>query len=534
MNSAATAKKDQNRLVRAVGTIGFYTLLSRVLGFVRDIILARAFGAGMGADAFFVALKLPNFLRRLFAEGAFNTAFVPVFNDVMANHTPEEVRHLAQSVFTILAVVVAAVVVVVELFMPGFIMLVAPGFTDEPEKYQLTVDLTRITFPYILFISLVALTGGILNSYRKFAIPAATPILLNVFIILGAVGLAPTMERPAMGLAVGVLIGGIAQLAIQWPPLLRINMPLKFRWDPRNPAIKQILSLMGPSLLGVSVMQISLLFDIFLASWLPEGSISFLYYADRMVEFPLGIIGIAMATAILPGLSARAARQDIDGMKRELDFALRMTLLINLPAAVGLIVLREPILSLLFERGAFDAQTTEMTSRALLAYGSGLLAFSAVKIITPAFYALKDTKTPVRIAITCLIFNMVMNVILMFPLKHVGLALATSLASYLNTVLLLVYLKRKTGFSLSRAFYGCFGKGIVASAVMVVFLSWGVDQYWQAGLSLTEKGIVLIPLIFGSMALYFGVAILLRMQEVGDLFSVLLKRKRSVSESLSE
>ena len=525
-NPIVTPPQTQNRLLRAVGTISLFTLLSRILGFVRDVVIARLFGAGMGADAFFVALKLPNFLRRLFAEGAFSTAFVPVFSDYITAGDKKASKDAAQAVFTALSLVLALVVGLGQVVMPLLIMVIAPGFLDDPEKYQLTVDLTRVTFPYIFFISLVALAGGILNSFHRFALPAATPILLNVSMIIGAVYIAPLMERPAFGLALGVLIGGMAQLAIQLPALLRIGMPFNFVWNFRHPAIRRILLLMGPSVLGVSVAQVNLLFDIFLASWLKEGSISYLYYADRLVEFPLGLIGIAMGTAILPALSLKAAKGDISGLHRELDFGLRLIVIINIPATVGLLVMREPILGLLFERGAFDASTTQLTAQALLAYGFGLTAFSAIKVLAPAFYAMKDTKTPVRIAIICMISNMVLNVILMIPLQHAGLALATTISGFLNATLLLRGLQKKVGFRLGKKFWVALFKTAVASGFLWLFLAMASSSYWHAPSQTFDKMLILLPIIFGGGLLFVLVAWLLKIEELQELLMVLQKKSR--------
>ncbi|MBF0322736.1 MAG: murein biosynthesis integral membrane protein MurJ, partial [Magnetococcales bacterium] len=495
-----------HHLLRAVGTISFYTLLSRILGFVRDVVIARGFGSGMEADAFFVAQKLPNFLRRLFAEGAFATAFVPVFSTYKAQEDVAAIRHMVMAVFTALVTILMVVVAVGELAMPWLLMVIAPGFGADPEKYRLTVDLTRITFPYILLISLVAMAGGVLNSYRRFAIPAATPILLNVFIILGAEWAAPWFDRPSLGLALGILVGGIVQLLIQIPAMARLGFPLGFRWDPRHPAIRRILKLMGPSILGVSVAQISLILDVFLASWLPVGSISYLYYADRLVEFPLGLIGIAMATAILPALSAKAACGDEAGLNADLEFALRVVMLVNLPASVALIVLREPILVMLFQGGAFNAETTLATSQALLAYSSGLIAFTGVKVVAPAFFARHDTRTPVRVAIFCLLINMVLNVILMIPLKHVGLALATTLTSYLNVTLLLFYLRRQTGFRFGRAVLVTLGKALIASAIMGGGLVWARDVFWHPGLSTLKQVSIVSAIMLGGLLLYLVAA----------------------------
>jgi putative peptidoglycan lipid II flippase len=526
---ASSSSIPKSRLVRAVGTISFFTLLSRILGFVRDVVIARVFGAGMGADAFFVALKIPNFLRRLFAEGAFGTAFVPVFSDYIKGGEDGATKEAAQSVFTALSLVLVLVVAVGQIIMPLLILIIAPGFSDNPEKYQLTVDLTRITFPYIFFISLVALAGGILNSFHRFALPAATPILLNVSLIIGALYIAPAMDRPALGLAIGVLLGGVAQLAIQLPALARIGMPFSFRWNWKHPAIRRILLLMGPSVLGVSVAQVNLLFDIFLASWLREGSISYLYYADRLVEFPLGLIGIAMGTAILPALSAKAASDDREGLRHDLDFGLRLVLIINIPATVGLVVLREPILSLLFERGAFDIDATRLTAQALLAYGLGLTAFSSIKVLAPAFYAMKDTKTPVRIAIICMVSNMVLNLILMIPFQHAGLALATTISGFLNAGLLLRGLEKKVGYRLGRKFMLTMVKTAVASGFLWGFLVLAQMAFWHMPTDTLDKALILIPMIFFGITIFLLTAWLLKIDEMRSLVSALANRGKSSS-----
>ncbi|MEG3641533.1 murein biosynthesis integral membrane protein MurJ [Magnetococcus sp. PR-3] len=527
MTTTSPAPNPRRGLLRAVGTISFFTLLSRILGFVRDIVIARGFGAGMGADAFFVALKLPNFLRRLFAEGAFSTAFVPVFSDYLAAGDVKETRRASEAIFTLLLLVLMLLVAIAQLAMPWLIMVAAPGFLDQPDKYQLTVDLTRITFPYILFISLVALAGGILNSHRQFAIPAATPMLLNIALILSALFLTPYVDHPAEALAWGVFIGGAAQLAMQWPSLKKIGLPFRLRWDLKHQAVGRILKLMGPSILGVSVAQINLLFDILLASFLASGSISYLYYADRLVEFPLGLIGIAMGTAILPALSAHAAKRDDAALNHDLDFALRLIFIINLPAMVGLILLREPILALLFERGAFSAETTRLTANALFAYALGLMAFASVKVLAPAFYARKDTKTPVRIAIISMLANMVFNVILMFPLGHVGLALATTLSSYLNMFLLLRALKKQTGFKPEPGFPKALFKGVIATIIMGVGILAMHQLLWPSdpNASTSLRALALLPTIIVGIALFFGAAWVLKLAEIRSLLQALKKKK---------
>ncbi|MBF0212431.1 MAG: murein biosynthesis integral membrane protein MurJ [Magnetococcales bacterium] len=513
-NTSPPDRSGQTQLLRSTAIIGFFTLLSRISGFIRDMIIATAFGAGMGADAFFVAQKLPNFLRRLFAEGAFSTAFVPVFADHLAKGDPQETRNAVHAVFTHLAMWLMIVVAIGQVIMPALVMVAAPGFIDDVGKFDLAVLLSRVTFPYIFFISLTALAAGILNSHKRFAIPAATPILLNLSMILGATVLTRFFDPPVMGLAIGVTLGGVLQLALQLPALHRLGLGFRWRWDPRHPSITRILTLMGPSVLGVSVAQINLLFDLFLASWLPEGSISYLYYADRLLEFPLGLIAIALGTAILPTLSAKAARGDHDGFRRDLETALRVVAFLTLPATVALVVLREPMLALLFERGAFAPETTRLTADALLAYGVGLSALATVKVTAPAFYALKDTRTPVRIAMICMGANMVFNVLLMFPLQHAGLALATSLAGFLNAALLLRALRRRIDIAISRGVILTVIKAALASLLMGVFLYAVREFHW----SRTDSGLwqaitVTLALTLGGVIYLLG-AWLLRMEEI--------------------
>ncbi len=523
-----TPVQSRRRLMRAMGTISFFTLLSRIMGFIRDMVLAHSFGAGMGADAFFVAFKLPNFLRRLFAEGAFNTAFIPVFSDYVVRGDPPSTREAAQAVFTMLTTILLVVVLLGQLFMPFVVYIAAPGFADQPDKFQLTIELTRVTFPYILFISLVALAGGILNSFHHFALPAVNPLLLNLSLIFGALVLAPHLEQPIMGLAIGVFLGGAVQLALLLPALTRIGIPLRFHRrflsrTNRHPAIQRVFTLMGPSVLGVSVAQINLLVDLFIASWLPVGSISYLYYADRLVEFPLGLIGIAMGTAILPSFSARVAHNDLDGLRHDLDFALRLVLLINIPATAGLVVLREPILALLFERGAFDPETTRLTAQALLAYGLGLSAFSAIKVAAPVFYALKDTRTPVRIAVVCMISNIVISLLLISSLRHAGLALSTTLSAFLNAGLLFYHLREKIGYRPGWPLLTLLIKTGVATGVMVLFLLWSRETFWPAATTTKEMALVLLPILLASLPLFVATTWILGMEEPRALWRNLRK-----------
>ena len=475
-----------------------------------------------------MALKLPNFLRRLFAEGAFNNAFVPIFSEYRINGDHRVIQEVVQTVFTMLTTVLFWVVVGAELFMPAVVWIAAPGFASNAVKFNLTVELTRVTFPYILFISLVGMAGGILNTYRRFAVPAATSILLNLTLIFGALVLSPWFAEPAMGLAVGVFIGGVLQLAVQWPALGKIDLSFRWRWDPHHPAIGHIVRLMGPAILGVSVSQVNFLVDLFIASWLPEGSISYLYYADRLVEFPLGLIGVAMGTAILPGLSEKVQVGDIEGLKHDLDFALRLIAVVNIPATVGLILLREPILALLFGGGAFDDHAMAMTSQALLAFSLGLLAFSSIKVVAPAFYAFKDTKTPVRAAIIAMSCNILLNLALMVPLRHAGLALATTIAAFVNVSYLLYQLKKRIDYSLSREAKETVWRTCLASTVMAGFLAGWNWLFWQPHLGNLRQLLLLVPEMILAIFLFVAVGWILHLTEIHRLARMLFPSISSV------
>lgn len=423
-------------LLRSSGVVGIMTMLSRVLGLVRDMVIARYFGAGAGADAFFVAFKIPNFLRRLFAEGAFSQAFVPVLSSYRQNEDIAEVRRLVNAVSGSLGLVLLGVTIVAMLGAPLLTAVFAPGFLDDEYKFGLASDMLRITFPYLLLISLTAFAGGILNSYDRFAIPAFTPVLLNLAMIGAAIFLTPLMETPVMALAWGVFIAGALQLFFQLPFLMRLGLLPRPRVDYRHEGVSRILKLMAPALFGVSVSQINLLLDTVLASFLQTGSVSWLYYSDRLSELPLGVFGIAIATVILPSLSRKHAAASADQFAATLDWAVRAVLLIGLPAVVALALLAEPLIATLFHYGEVTDRDVAMSAQSLRAYSAGLLAFMLIKVLAPGFFAREDTKTPVKIGIIAMVANMAMNLALIVPLAHAGLALATSLSAWLNGLLL--------------------------------------------------------------------------------------------------
>ena len=463
-------------LVRSFGTVGANTLLSRVLGFVRDLVTAQVFGAGAATDAFFVAFKIPNFLRRLFAEGAFATAFVPVLSEYKARRSFGELRLFVDHIAGTLGLALLGVTTLGMLGAPLLVSVFAPGFLREPAVFDLAAAMLRITFPYILFISLAAFGGGILNTHQRFGVPAFTPVLLNLSMISCAWWLAPVLDQPITALAWGVLLAGIAQFAFQLPFLGQIKLLPRFRPAPRDPGVRRVLRLMVPALFGVSVAQISLLFDTLIASFLDAGSITWLYYSDRLMEFPLGILGAALATVILPNLSRRHAEASPQEFSRTLDWGLRTTLLLGVPASLGLFLLAGPMIAALFQSGAFDQHDVLMAERSLRAYSAGLTAFILVKVLAPGFYARQNTRTPVRIAVIALATNMALNITLVFPLRHAGLALATTLAAALNAGLLYHQLRREGVYSPPPGWGRLWLALGVSGALMAALLLWGVGD----------------------------------------------------------
>jgi putative peptidoglycan lipid II flippase len=431
-------------LFRSTFNVSSMTLLSRVFGLIRDVVIASLFGARDHTDAFFIAFKIPNYFRRLFAEGGFSQAFVPVLTEIKTRQSEDDVRELLDYVAGTLAGVLFLITVVGIIAAPVLMLIFASGFTATEGKFELAVDMLRITFPYLLFISLTAMAGGILNTWQRFTVPAFTPVLLNLSLIACAVWLAPHLERPVMALAIGVFIAGVLQLLFQLPFLLRLRLIPRPRFKWRHAGVTRIARLMVPTLFAGSVAQINIMIDMMIASWLAAGSISWLYYSDRLMEFPLGVFGIAIATVILPNLSEKHANGSADHFSHTLDWALRWVLVIGLPATLALIVLSTPLIATIFQYGAFVASDVDMAGRSLIAYAVGLLGLILVKVLSAGFFSRQDTRTPVRIAFIAMGCNVVLNIILVFPLAHAGLALATSLAALVNSSLL-YYMLRKSG-----------------------------------------------------------------------------------------
>jgi putative peptidoglycan lipid II flippase len=468
------------KLLKSTAVTGGMTLISRITGLIRDIIFAGLIGAGTGvaADAFYVAFRIPNFLRRIFGEGAFSQAFVPVFAEYRANAPHAETRLFVDHLTGLFGTILFVITLVGVLAAPLLVMALAPGFSTEVAKFDLTVEMLRIVFPYIFFVSLVAMAAGMLNSCGKFAAAAFTPVLLNLSLIGAALLLAPHMERPVVALAWGVFFAGVVQLLFQVPFLYRLKLLPRPRvaWKERHDGVARVFKLMVPAIFGVSIAQVNLLVNTLLASFLVTGSVSWLYYSDRLMEFPVGVFGIALATVILPTLSRRHAEKSPEEFSHLLDWGLRWVCLIAIPASVALVVLAGPMLATMFHFGKFGANDVLMSSRALMAFSLGLLGFILIKVLAPGFYARQDTRTPVRIGAISMLVNIVLSLALVFPLAHVGLALAISVAAYVNAGLLYVWLRRHDVYRPLPGWGSFLARVTVASGVMGIMLYRGAGD----------------------------------------------------------
>ena len=496
------------RIIKATATVGGMTMISRILGFVRDMIIARYFGATAGADAFLVAFKIPNFFRRLFAEGAFSQAFVPILSEVKEKQGKEAVKHLIDALSFRLGGILLLVTATGVFGSSLWMMVFAPGFMDEPEKFNLAADMLSITFPYLLLISLVAFSSAIMNTYNQFAVPAFTPVFLNLVLISFAVWVSPLLDVPVMALAWGVLAAGVVQLLFHLPYLYRLGL-LPHPTRQPDPGVSEVKRLIIPALFGVSVAQINLLVDTILASFLITGSVSWLYYSDRLMEFPLGVFGVALATVVLPGLSKKAANENWQGFQKDIDSALRLVLIIGVPATLGLLLLAEPLIITLFFYGEFTALDVSMSGASLMAYSFGLLGFILVKILAPAFYARKDMKTPVKVAIIALTSNMVMNLILIGPFAHVGLAAATSISAFINSGLLYWYLTKQGVFTPLAGWGKLIVQVLLANVVLVIVILL-INPDLTNWLSFTgwERMGWLLGLVFSVIVVYFATLML--------------------------
>ncbi len=495
--------------LRATFTVGAMTILSRLLGFARDVLSANIMGAGVVADAFFVALKLPNFFRRMTAEGAFSVSFVPLFTRTLQEDGTDAASHFASQAMAWMIAVLLPVSILAIIFMPHVIFLIAPGFNTDPERYALGVMLSRITFGYLLLMSLVALLGGILNTLDRFGPFAAAPVLFNGMMIIMLVCATPFLPTAGHALAIGVFLAGVLQLIWMVWHLKKIGFRLYWEKPVLSTKIRRLFSLMGPGIIGASAVQINLLVDIILASMLPVGAVSYLYYADRLNQLPLGLIGTAVGTALLPKLAARFANNDHDGAQFLFNRALELTLLLTLPAATALAVMPHEIIAVLFERGAFDATATAQTARALLAYALGLPAYVAIKIFATTLYAREDTATPVKITLVCVAVNTGLALLLIHPLKHVGLALATTIAAWLQLAIFLVLTLRRKQLHFDAMMKKAVFKTIFICATMSIVLivtrmgaqDWiaahGIKRLAAVGAMLAAGGITFIGLMLG-------------------------------------
>lgn len=502
-------------LLRSGLVVSSMTMLSRMMGLVRDIAFAHTIGAQSGADAFFVAFKIPNFLRRLFAEGAFAQAFVPVLSEYREKGSLEAVKGLIDRVCGCLAFTLLLLTILVVVAAPVVTLIFAPGFWDDEAKFGLTQDMLRITFPYLLLISLTGFAGAILNSYDRFMVPAFTPVLLNICLITAAVWVSPYFEQPVMALAWGVLAAGMVQLAFQVPFLWRIHLLPSPKLDFKDAGVKRIMLLMAPAIFGVSVSQINLLLDTVLASFLPTGSVSWLYYSDRLVELPLGTFAIAIATVILPSLSRQYVNENTEKFNSTMDWALRCVLIIAVPAAVALVILSQPILTVLFEYGKTGASDTAMSALSLKAYAVGLIAFMLIKVLVPGYFSRQNMKTPVKVGIIAMAANMVFNLALVIPfhflwqIGHVGLALATSLSAFINAGLLYRGL-RQQGVYKPELGWGLYGlRLLLANVVMAVVLLLALPLFgdWSALLVWQRVTYILVVCVMGIGA--YAVSLLL-------------------------
>jgi len=516
---------NQERVTRAAAIFGGTTFVSRVFGFVRDMVIARTFGAGMVADAFFVAYRIPALLRELFAEGSMSAAFIPVFTRVLHDSGREEAIRLAKATFTVLSVILLAVTLIGIIAAPIVVTIIAPGFHSTGGKFGLTLNLTRIMFPYLLFVSLAALAMGILNTLGSYFIPGLSSVMLSIFMISGVYLLAPLFEVPIYGLALGVILGGAFQFGIQLPSLWKRKVNLGWHFEPHHPGVIQIGRLMFPMILGLSVTQLNIFVNTVLSSFLDEGSIAYLYYGIRLIHFPLGIFGVAMASAILPTLSASAAKREYEEVRNTYSFAIRLLLFITLPAMTGLIVLRVPIVSVLFQSRAFDYAATIGTAGALMYYAVGLWAFAGTRVTAQAFYSLQDTKTPVKAASIAVVVNILLSILLMGPLKHRGLALATSLSAMVNLSFLVLSLKKRLGGVNHKEIIHSLETIIPANVLMgtVAYLISRGDIWASNGQSMKKIGLLAVSIVLSSIT-YVVVLYLFKSKELLFLWKMVKRR----------
>lgn len=514
-------------ITHSAGKIAAGTAVSRVLGYIRDMLVAHAFGAGLFADAFYAAYRIPNLLRRLLGEGSLSASFIPVLSQYLHTKSKEETQELIDTVFTVLTTVLVIITALGVLFAPQLVKLIAYGFASDPEKLALTVELTRLMFPFILFICLAALVLGILNTLSSFFIPAVASASLSIAEIGYVLAVAPLLApgNQIKGLAISVIVGGLGQFAVQWPKLRSLGWSLSWRFNLNHPGLRRIGLLMIPSMIGLSVDQINAFVNTICASFLEQGSITALYYSNRLMQLPLAIFGIALASAALPAMSKSVAEKNIDAVKETINYSARVIIYVLTPAAVGLMVLGLPSISVLFERGEFDRHASLITNSALFYYSLGLPAYAITKVLASAFYSFQETKTPVKVAVAAMLLNIVLMLLFMKPMGVGGLALATALASYFNALVLAYVLRKKIGkLGIKQIAY-------VSAKVSVASVLMGAVCYMTNLYVFRSMPIFSLAFSIGAgLAVYFGISVLLKIEERKPLLAIIMRDKPTVED----
>lgn len=524
-----TSSSDHDKIAKSTGIVSSATFLSRVLGLVREQVFAYLFGAGYTTDAFIAAFRIPNLLRDLFAEGALSSAFIPVFTDHLTNQGKEKAWELANMVLNLLLVTLCMLVILGIVFAPYLVEIIAPGFSKEAGKQDLTILLSRIMFPFLLLVALAALVMGILNTFRRFGIPALAPTMFNLGMIAGGIILSPYVNPPIMSMAIGVLLGGLGQLIIQLPGLKKIGFKYRFTINLHHPGVKRILWLMTPATLGLASTQVNIFVNTLIASFLPQGSVSYLNYSFRLMQFPIGMFGVAVATVTFPIVSEHAARKDLGRLVSTFTSSLKLVFFLTIPSAIFLAVAAKPVISVLFQHGRFHYLDTVATSQALIFYCIGLFAYSSVRLTASTFYSMGDTRTPVKTSLAAVAVNIVLNLILMKPLGFRGLATAASISAMVNLFLLLIVLDKRVGPLDRKDIWEAFAK-ILSSAVIMGLILWVYLRFFGMNLETTglfaKIGELLIILTLGLVS-YMLVSYLLKLKEL-DRILVLLKIKKNM------
>ncbi|MCK4225110.1 MAG: murein biosynthesis integral membrane protein MurJ [candidate division Zixibacteria bacterium] len=523
-----TSNSEQDKITKSTGIVSSATFLSRILGLVREQVFAYLFGAGFATDAFIAAFRIPNLLRDLFAEGALSSAFIPVFTDHLTNQGKQKAWELANLVLNLLLITLCVIVILGIIFSPYIVKLIAPGFGEEMGKQELTTLLSRIMFPFLLLIALAALAMGILNTFRRFGVPALAPTMFNLGMIAGGLFLSPLFDPPIIGMALGVLLGGLGQLVIQFPTLRKIGFKYRFKINLRDPGVKRILLLMAPATLGLASTQVNIFVNTLIASLLPQGSVSYLNYSFRLMQFPIGVFGVAVATVTFPIISAYAAKKEMGEFITTFTSSLKLVFFLTIPSAVFLAVASQPVISVLFQHGKFTFLDTVATSQALMFYCIGLFAYSSVRLTASTFYSMGDTKTPVKTSAVAVGVNIILNLLLMGPLGFKGLALAASIAAMTNLFLLLKILDRRIGPLDRKDIGGTFFK-ILSSAALMGFVIWIYLKYFGPNLEtaqLPAKIVGLLVILILGTASYFVFSYLLRLPELDRMLELLKIKKR--------